>query len=456
MNRNSKSIYTEPIAKKYAHNYLKYEPDIIFLHINHELNDIIAFHNMISDYFSKSAFLTIPYTIGKLEYQRKLKLCENQYKICRDDAGYYICRDGEIICDTGNSLQVQMRDMFVIALEAVYTDLKGKKLLILEDGGYHYSVFEEIKNCFPGLGKMITGCVEQTRNGIRAYRDCIKKCKLDYPVVTVARSRIKMGIESYYIANSAVELTDEFLKMIGETLYDRDTLIIGYGAIGRSLSQILETYKCRQRIIEIDKNISEAARQEGKICIDAVDRNLFERETVLIGTTGNASFSGEMLTSFLYSDSRTLTLVSISSKQMEFQKFYFCLSDYKYVEADICIGDYYLGKTYEIYFEGRKKSIRVFANGYPINFFCTWKKSIPESVIDMIYAEMIYSLKVILDADIHLENQLYMMGDKYPFFEYIEEEILREWDKADVISTGEQGGHFFNCHPREEYLRHCF
>ena len=74
----------------------------------------------------------------------------------------------------------------------------------------------------------------------------------------------------------------------------------------------------------------------------------------------------------------------------------------------------------------------------------------------MIYAEMIYSLKVILDSDIHLENQLYMMGDKYPFFEYIEEEILREWDKPDVISTGKQEGHFFNCHPREEYLRHCF
>lgn len=303
---------------------------------------------------------------------------------------------------------------------------------------------------------MITGCVEQTRNGIRAYSNCIKKYKLNYPVVTVARSRIKMGIEAYYIANSAVELTDEFLKMIGETLYGRDTLIIGYGAIGRSLSRILETYKCRQRIIEIDEDISEVAREEGKICVDAVDRNSFERETVLIGTTGNASFSGEMLTSFLYSDSCTLTLVSISSKQMEFQKFYFCLSDYKYDETDICIGDYYLGKTYEIYFEGRKKSIRVFANGYPINFFCKWKKSLPESVIDMIYAEMIYSLKVILDSDIHLENQLYMMGDKYPFFEYIEEEILREWDKPDVISTGKQEGHFFNCHPREEYLRHCF
>lgn len=456
MNRNSKSIYMEPIARKYAHNYLRYEPDIVFLHVNHDLNDIIAFHNMISGYFSESVFLTIPYTIGKLEYQRKVGSCENQYEIYRDDTGYYICRDGKIVCDTGSSLQVQMRDMFAVALDVIYKDLKGKKLLILEDGGYHYSAFEEIKNYFPGLGKMITGCVEQTRNGIRAYSNCIKKYKLNYPVVTVARSRIKMGIEAYYIANSAVELTDEFLKMIGETLYGRDTLIIGYGAIGRSLSRILETYKCRQRIIEIDEDISEVAREEGKVCVDAVDRNSFERETVLIGTTGNASFSGEMLTSFLYSDSCTLTLVSISSKQMEFQKFYFCLSDYKYDETDICIGDYYLGKTYEIYFEGRKKSIRVFANGYPINFFCKWKKSLPESVIDMIYAEMIYSLKVILDSDIHLENQLYMMGDKYPFFEYIEEEILREWDKPDVISTRKQEGHFFNCHPREEYLRHCF
>lgn len=115
-----------------------------------------------------------------------------------------------------------------------------------------------------------------------------------------------------------------------------------------------------------------------------------------------------------------------------------------------------LGKTYEIYFEGRKKSIRVFANGYPINFFCTWKESLPASVIDMIYAEIIYSLKTILDSGIHLDNHLYMMGDNHPFFERIEEEILREWDKKDVISNRGQEGHFFNRHPREEYLRRCF
>ena len=88
MNRNNKSIYMEPIARKYAHNYLRYEPDIVFLHVNHDLNDIIAFHNMISGYFSESVFLTIPYTIGKLEYQRKVGICENQYKIYRDDTGY--------------------------------------------------------------------------------------------------------------------------------------------------------------------------------------------------------------------------------------------------------------------------------------------------------------------------------------------------------------------------------
>lgn len=456
MNRNSKFIYMGSIARKYAHNYLRHEPDVVFLHVNHGLNDILAFHNMISDYFSESVFLTIPYTIGTLECQGEAGFCENQYKICRDDTGYYICRDGEIIRGTGGSLQVQMRDMFAVALDTVYADLKGKKLLILEDGGYHYSAFEEIKNCFPGLGKMIAGCVEQTRNGIRAYSTCIKRCTLDYPVVTVARSKIKMGIESRYIAKSAAELTDEFLKMIGETLYDRSVLIIGYGVIGRNLSQILETYKCRQRIIEIDENILEAAKQEGKMCVDAADRNLFESETVLIGTTGNASFSEEMLISFLRSDSCTLTLVSISSKQMEFQKFYSCLLDYRYVETDICAGGYYLGKTYEIYFEGRKKSIRVFANGYPINFFCTWKESLPASVIDMIYAEIIYSLKTILDSGIHLDNHLYMMGDNHPFFERIEEEILREWDKKDVISNRGQEGNFFNRHPREEYLRRCF
>ena len=151
MNRNSKSIYMEPIARKYANKYLRYDPDIVFLHVNHDLNDIIAFHNMISGYFSESVFLTIPYTIGKLEYQRKVGILENQYKIYRDDTGYYICRDGKIVCDTGSSLQVQMRDMFAVALDVIYKDLKGKKLLILEDGGY-CAVFVIIGMLFFSMG----------------------------------------------------------------------------------------------------------------------------------------------------------------------------------------------------------------------------------------------------------------------------------------------------------------
>lgn len=45
MNRNSKSIYMEPIARKYAHNYLRYEPDIVFLHVTTIL--MILLHSII-------------------------------------------------------------------------------------------------------------------------------------------------------------------------------------------------------------------------------------------------------------------------------------------------------------------------------------------------------------------------------------------------------------------------
>ena len=115
MNRNSKSIYMEPIARKYAHNYLRYEPDIVFLHVNHDLNDIIAFHNMISGYFSESVFLTIPYTIGKLEYQRKVGICENQYKIYRD--GVFV---GETTATTYNDMGLANNTEYRYYLTAVY------------------------------------------------------------------------------------------------------------------------------------------------------------------------------------------------------------------------------------------------------------------------------------------------------------------------------------------------
>ena len=40
------------------------------------------------------------------------------------------------------------------------------------------------------------------------------------------------------------------------------------------------------------------------------------------------------------------------------------------------------------------KRVRLFGDGYPINFFCTWRPGIPISVMDMIYAEMIYSIGI--------------------------------------------------------------
>lgn len=448
------NMYQIPIARKYANEYLHENNHTIFFHVNHELGDIIAFHNLVSHFFYKSVFIVIPYNISEFGTYEHGQRCENCFKIYRDENRYYVYHNEKLVTETKSDIVAQMRDLFISALRNISDDIGFKKILILEDGGYHYSVFREIMGIFPGLEKNLVGCVEQTRNGLRSYFTFSEINPVNYPVVTVARSKIKMRIESYFIAQSAAVITNKFLELLGDSLVNSRVAVIGYGTIGRHLVEILDTFRCRQWIIENDDFICKTALSEGRDCAVVMNKIIFEKDLIIIGTTGNASFTKDMLEMFFQSKSELLTLVSISSKQTEFKYFFEISKQYEYNVHDIQKKGRYLGKEYIFFIQRKIKKVRLFGDGYPINFFCTWRPGIPLSVMDMIYAEMIYSIGIFFKSEISLRDTLYMIGDSIPCFEKIENKIFEEWISMANEFAKKGRKNWINFHPCEEYLRY--
>lgn len=424
----------------------------LLLHINHSLDDILSFHKGISEYFYKSVFVSIPYMVSDYISDKSRREIENIFEVLNYRHKYYIYRDYKRVRETTSELDTQMDNLLQEAIGFLYDDiLGGKKLLILEDGGYHYSVFCKFYDCFPLLNDSIVGCVEQTRNGIRAYYANTRKKPITYPVITVARSRIKMRIESYYVARSAVNLIFDSLCGLFEDISDMRFIVLGYGTIGRQVAEILEKSNIIAKIIDIDRPVFEGGIYEGRNIAFCINKQDYLKNTIIIGTTGNASFTAEMLDAFLESKCETLTLVSVSSKQTEFSYFLSSIKNYAYSARRIEVLDKHLGTEYCIHFKRRNKMIRLIGDGYPINFFCKWSEGLPISIVDMIFAEMLYSLNVIMSS-IPLNNQLYIVGNNNLPFADIEESVLNEWISLDYDIKELTKSCWSNLHPCENYL----
>lgn len=437
-----------PVLSKYINKYMKEKNNIILLHINHELDDIHDFHQMLAKYFVRSFFIAIPYKIESYDAEKIPD--KDFYKIYQECGKNKIYSGNHVVSETGDHLQEQMEDMLYAVFNEVAADLKTQNLLILEDGGYHYSAVENIKRKYQNFEQKILACIEQTRNGLRAYKQYAMEGSIGYPVLTVARSKIKMKIESCYIAQNAVKTTKSFMSLMNQKMIDSKVLLLGYGAVGRYVSKILNHYGCYQYVYDWNSRISQVAKNDGRNVLEKVNKYTFVDNMLLIGTTGNASFTREMLEAYIDSEADNIILVSVSSKQTEFQvllenkeKY---IAETRVLKADDCI----LGIEYQFNNIYRRKKIRVLADGYPINFY--GKEHIPLEVIDLIYTEMLYLMTLSINPSRILENSLYILGDNSEIFGDIEDRLFDEWENIEIKKNAKLQ-FLLEQHPEEEYLR---
>jgi adenosylhomocysteinase len=178
-------------------------------------------------------------------------------------------------------------------------------LVVLEIGGYHAEIGNELKRRFP---RRFVGCIESTESGHRAYM----RNQLSIPVVSVARGSIKK-LEYNLIGESLCFSLERLLRSIGIPLIGLPVGILGHGHVGSFLARSLARRRAQVMVYDSNPVARIAASAEGHTTPKR--RDLLERARVVIGATGE--------TSLRISDLNLLQdeagLASASSKQVEFE-----------------------------------------------------------------------------------------------------------------------------------------
>ena len=118
------------------------------------------------------------------------------------------------------------------------SEKKGiKGIIVLDDGGV---LIEQLAILAESYNIRIIGAVEQTSSGHRYLDKCSHS--LDFPIISVARSSVKLGLESSFIASNCINVIS---KQLGQSWYHgAAVLLCGKGAIASAFQKHLSTANC--------------------------------------------------------------------------------------------------------------------------------------------------------------------------------------------------------------------
>ncbi len=203
------------------------------------------------------------------------------------------------------------------------------KCILLDDGAYLIKTFFE-------AGRKVVFGVEQTSSGFRK----LQNQEIDFPVVNVARSQIKLSQESPLVAKHAFERIQEY--MTAKNLLNPSVLVVGLGPVGEAIKQVFQ--EKNYRVIGFDI-------KHGHTNLLAVIND--SKPDIAIGATGNQILSEDDIKGM--SLEHQIYLFSLSSSDREFPVAAFRLQN--------------LGlEPNGIYVDVVYKNITFVNNGFPISF----------------------------------------------------------------------------------------
>ena len=428
--------------------------DIVVLHVNHCMDNSFYFSEAMKRLFYEVVFIGVPYNDKEVDTD-----CSFRYYYGKNKKGIFELYQGKKLFQITAQGFTQATELLIE--RALHRDIlpllrQGKKLLIIEDGGYHYSIIRRTISQYPFLQNQILGSVEQTTSGTVKCINSSKGSGYLYPCTSIARSDIKMHVESRFIGHRVVEELSSFLYTANTFLDFHNVLILGYGIVGRRVARDLREKRCNIIVYDTDDYIARIAQAEGFKTASAISSGHFPKCTILIGNAGDDSFTADMLTAFLQAKADTLYLASSSSQDREFKTFLNMTSEIiPYPEGLTLLEEvpeeYYT--AYHFLYQGKKKTIYLIAQGMPVNFYRKDVISLTYSIIDLIFSEML-SIGITLCRDTSIPPKLYLLGEGDGFMPYLtEEELTRLWfDKYDLI-YGEEIQEILDSHPGSDYLR---
>lgn len=158
--------------------------------------------------------------------------------------------------------------------------LRGKKVVLVDIGGYYAKSVDEIAQTFDGE---ILGIMEGTENGAAEYEAVLP---LTVPVVTVARSPLKLP-EDYLVGSSVVFSVESVLRKQAQILQTRTACVIGYGRVGSAVAEILRNRGISTVVHDIDPVKNAEAAAKGFRVYRRLDAALAQ-STLVICATGSA------------------------------------------------------------------------------------------------------------------------------------------------------------------------
>ncbi len=240
------------------------------------------------------------------------------------------------------------------------------KILIIEDGGF---IVPEIHKKFTNLIPHVIGAVEQTTRGIR-NDDAIGE--IQFPVISVATSKLKGTFEPQYIGRAVVENIKRLLPDI--SLNGKNVGLFGYGTIGREIADWFRSNKSIVTVFDLSPENRLLAQQNGFLLASSPEENATNKNFV-IGASGNESINSKVIANlthgtYIVSASSELYEVDID----ELTRLQSSTTQLKQQGGEIIGTDFELPPS--------KKVIHVIANGYPINFWGF--ESMPNEASDLI------------------------------------------------------------------------
>lgn len=429
--------------------------ETIVLHVNHCMDNSFYFSEAMKRLFYEVIFIGVPYNANEVNPN-----CTFRYYYGKNKKNRFELYQGKQlfhITDCGFSEATELLIDRALQKEILPLLQQGKKLLIIEDGGYHYPVVRRLLQQYPFLQKQILGSVEQTTSGTVKCVNNYRKNEYLYPCTSIARSDIKMHVESRFIGHRVIEELSNFLYTANTFLDFHNVLILGYGIVGRRIAKDLQEKQCNITIYDTDDYIAGIARREGFQTASVISPNHFPKSTILIGNTGEDSFTFHMLTAFLKSSADTLYLASSSSQDREFRTFLDMIKGLlPYPEGlrflEEVSADYFT--IYHFLYQERPKTIYLIAQGLPVNFYRKDVISLTHSMIDLIFSEML-SMGISLCRNISLKPGLYLLGADEGFMPYLtEEELIHLWFNKYDLSWGNGIPEILDCHPGSDHLRY--
>jgi len=440
--------------------------DTVILHINHALPDVFALNEILVNILgAKLFFISTPY--NKIYYQ------SNNYDylyLKRDNNKFFYYLNGKRLLPnkTYDDVINNIHQSILLALSEIKDKYKDKKIIVLQDGGYSAALGEVFDNDPFINNPNFVGMVEQTQGGTRLFNEINNKKPLQYPILTISRSLIKMRVESHFIAHRILEEVNRTIYKMGYFLNFKTLIIGGYGIIGRRLAKCLEGLNAKAIILETDPYVRRLAEKDGYKTIKKIDTASIDRSFCYIGVTGVCSFGILEFICFLESKNKFYFLASGSSKRYEFDdishffenpayriKVYRLYPELNKLE-NIKVRKNKDGTLeYTCMFNKNKKTLFLLAEGFPVNLYESEVFGIPDRAIDPIQALLLACVVKLKSKHNILAKGINHVSDLKvkKKVDIDEENLLSEWFYLnDVHANRNKPFLFFKPHPLEKHL----